>query len=383
MASLAAVATEQKDSLKESLTTYFSELGAYKVLTADQEVAAFQKVEAAETALICQMLSNKWFARGALKDLVSSVEDPGLEAAAQDALGAGQGAVVRAVRFTEPGREWYSRTYRAATDPAVMLKVGMGSAGFAKWKSTLEKLYAEQHSAKSFCVASNLRLVLTISKKYMKGSFLTPGDVIQEGNIGLMKAVERYDVSRGYRFSTYASWWIRANIKRAILDKDHVIRMPVHLADRIQQVARAEGKFILQHGRTPTLSELAKASNVSMEKVAAVLDARAHPRSVVPFDVPVGQDDLSFQDVTPDPDSVPADEQLHGVRRDAAIRRMLRCLTLQEQQIVRWRFGLDAEEKTLQEIGDIMGLSRERIRQIENRALSKMELQREAKDFRP
>ena len=390
MTSRAEAEVREKPTQSDPLVKYFSELGGIPLLTHDQEVVAFKKVEDSEVALLRQLLSNKWFAKDALQDLVRTAgeagEEDGLKEAVRTFDGGGFVAVVRMVRLTEPGRTWFARTYSKAMDPDSMRKAGIGGESFKAWKSKLARLHTDQQAAKAFCIESNLRLVVAISKKYAKSTHsLNLNDLLQDGNIGLMKAVERFDVGRGYRFSTYASWWIRANVKRAIQDKEHTVRVPANLYDCFSQIAKAEAAFMLRNGRPPTLVEVSRETGLSVDKVSVALESRT--RGIVSFDAPVndyGDHDTTLQDVMPDPDILPADEQIHVVRRDAAVWGLLKHLTQQESQILRWRFGMDdSEERTLKEIGDIMGLSRERIRQIEARALFKLKGQSEACAFHP
>ena len=258
-------------------------------------------------------------------------------------------------------------------DPVRMYLKEIGQIKLLTTEEELEladKIAKGDEQAKATLAEANLRLVVSIAKRYVGRGMLFL-DLIQEGNIGLMKAVEKFDVTKGYKFSTYATWWIRLAITRAIADQARTIRVPVHMVETINKLARVERQLTLELNREPTEEELSKKMGTSVEKIRDIYKISQEP---VSLEIPIGEeDDSHLGDFIPDETNMsPEDYAVNELLKDE-ISEVLLTLTEREEKVIRLRFGLeDGRPRTLEEVGQLFGVTRERIRQIEAKALRKL-----------
>ena len=256
------------------------------------------------------------------------------------------------------------------------VKMYLKEIGKVPLLSTNEENELAQHilegdvEAKRRLTEANLRLVVSIAKKYV-GRGMPFLDLIQEGNLGLIKAVEKFDPSKGYKFSTYATWWIKQAITRAISDKSRIIRLPVHMAETINRLIRESRRMLQELGRDPTTEELAKELNMSHEKVREIMKIAQEP---VSLETPIGSEDEShLEDFIPDEEApAPAEAASYMLLRDQ-LNDVIDSLSDREARVLKLRFGLeDGRARTLEEVGQEFDVTRERIRQIEAKALRKL-----------
>ena len=237
-------------------------------------------------------------------------------------------------------------------------------------KELAERMAEGDDTAKTELVEANLRLVVSIAKRYVgKGMFFL--DLIQEGNLGLMKAVDKFDYTKGYKFSTYATWWIRQAITRAIADQARTIRIPVHMVETIHKVSRYQRQMLQELGREPTPAEIGEKMGMSAERVREIMKVALDP---VSLETPIGEEeDSHLGDFIPDEDTPsPSESASTNILREV-IERELNTLTPREAHVIKLRFGLyDGRTRTLEEVGKEFDITRERIRQIEAKALRKL-----------
>ncbi len=265
-------------------------------------------------------------------------------------------------------------------DLAKRIEAGSAASGESadgRWKGLsledqrrLRRSFADGERARQELTSANLRLVVSIAKRYV-GRGVPILDLIQEGNLGLMRAVQKFDHTKGFKFSTYATWWIRQAITRAIADQSRTIRVPVHMVESINKVVRAQRALAQKLEREPSLTELAVEVDLDEERVAEIL--RIASQDPLSLDSPVGdEDDTSMADFIPDKGAAPLDLAARKLL-EQTVRDVLDDLSDRESEVVRLRFGLvDGRPRTLEEVGKEFGVTRERIRQIESKTLAKL-----------
>ncbi|MBI2892405.1 MAG: sigma-70 family RNA polymerase sigma factor [Deltaproteobacteria bacterium] len=385
----APVAQVREDSVPtDALGRYFREMAAHQVLTPEAEVEAAREIESLEIDLWCELLSHP-----PATELVMLAAEAAMENSLPEftvlrrllkayrrnhsRFARGQSARFKAtVRSAAEKLRTLDidRAFIARAEEAVSRALEAGVLAPGRSARTMQRVARARRllmDAKNRFVAANLRLVVSMARRYDRGR-MPLIDIIQEGNIGLMKAVERFDYRRGYRFSTYASWWIRHAISRGLADKGRAVRIPVHMLDTVNRVARARAKISARLGREPTPEEIEAESGVAMAKLEKIRPSwTEQPFSL---DRPVNDEDgRRFIDFLQEEDARTPDEELQTEAWERELPRLLGKLTPMEASIIRWRFGLDdQDELTLREIGDKYDLSRERIRQLQEQALAKM-----------
>jgi RNA polymerase primary sigma factor len=317
-----------------------------------------------------------------LEELLHLLADAGIEVLEEDAQ-AREGAASTANDDEREMHEHTAVTGSAIADPVRLYFQELGRVPLltgVEEVSLARRIERGDEAARRKLIESNLRLVVSIAKRHA-GRGLPLLDLIQEGNLGLMRAVEKFDYRRGYKFSTYATWWIRQAVTRALADQSRTIRVPVHMAEKIQVYARVQRALVQEVGREPTLEEVAAAMDVTAERAREIQRISREPASLQQH---VGDDGASqLGDFLEDTESAAPLEEVTGLAQREQVLTVLGALSLRESRVLRLRFGLDdGRPRTLDEVGRVFGVTRERIRQIEAKTLTKLKALREAQCLR-
>jgi len=360
------------------LSPYMKDLSKVPLFSADEEVEAFTRYERAEDLLVKRLASFPTMSVPVMERIAESMDGGSDEVRAavdlvrRGSIGCGSSAFAEAVRAAGMSGE-----ARSALSDGLLAQEDSfepQERGFLRWVRSVREAEGRVAMAKDAIVEANLRLVVSFARRYRKsGSSMSFSDLVQEGNIGLMRAAEKFDHRRGVRFSTYASWWIRQSMRRALSDTDRMIRIPVHLSDRMFRLMKAERSHFAKTGTDLGTDDAAEKLGTSRGKVDKMRAAFA--TSFVSIDRPAGDDPDSppVAGILEDPGSEFPSDLVEADQLAESVRKALASLTSREAAILGWRFGLDGSgDLTLQQIADKYGLSRERIRQLENTALKKL-----------
>jgi len=339
---------EDEHDAEETTTTYLREMGRFDLLTPEEEAKYSKTIRQGFEAIIAAIREDGSGIReiDLLRERIELWEkrDPTLKPKKQQ------------LNFMR-----YNVTSAAKKYPHIR--------DLFELQAKMEAYSRSIEVAKDTMIRANLRLVVSIAKRYMHQG-LTLADLIQEGNLGLMRAVFRFDYTKGNKFSTYASWWIRQAITRAILDKTRTIRLPVHFLELRSQFFKAFYALYKELGREPTPLEISKATNLPMDKILSILEASREPISL---ETPVGDDDSTLGDFLENQESQSPYEAVQTRELAGRVKEILSTLSEREEKIIRLRFGIgEKAEYTLEEIGKRFNVSRERIRQIEKKALNRL-----------
>jgi RNA polymerase primary sigma factor len=381
--------------IKDALAAYFHDMAAHEVLGADDEIRLAREIEELDVEVWAALLSyaptTDYVVRLVEKCLDNSLADfKALRAAAASArksrsksaqrtLEGAAFAVAPQVRALDQDHRFcdivMAELHRVAESAKPgKLPFSAKAPAYRRYLGDVERLTRKAQRSRQAFITANLRLVVSVARRFYQGG-MGLADLIQEGNLGLMKAVNRFDYRRGFRFSTYATWWIRHTVGRAVANKGSAVRVPVHLSDMVSRVQRIRRELATQLQRDPTLNEVAEAANIKPSRIEEM--ERQIPKHPVYLDQELGDDSSKSRlDVFRDPQTEErtALDTLCEQSRAELVVDLIASLRPVEADIIRQRFGLGDEERelTLQEIADQYGLSRERIRQIQQEALAKL-----------
>jgi RNA polymerase primary sigma factor len=337
-----------KAPTNDPVRMYLKEIGKVPLLTAAQEVDLAMRIEGGEfsTALMISLDGNGKVDQKQFRRIVESVVR----------IREHQLDPEKRLRHEGIGREKVSRTYRPKTR--------------AETLDFLKRVERDGQLAKKKLIEANLRLVVSIAKRYVGRGMLFL-DLIQEGNLGLIRAVEKFDYSKGYKFSTYATWWIRQAFTRAIADQARTIRIPVHLVETINKLVRVQRQRLQDLGREPLPEEIGRQMGVAADKVREILKVSQEP---VSLETPIGEEeDSHLWDFIEDSEAIVPIDAASFILLQEQLESVLHTLSEREKKVIQLRFGLlDGHPRTLEEVGREFGVTRERIRQIESKTLSKL-----------
>lgn len=380
----------------DHLSTYFRDLSEHGLLTPEEEQDLARAIEETEVAtweralsyapateymlsIIEKRLENSLSEFKPLRKVAKSAKKSRSKASKEKVRSAAHKVAVE-LRALDQDRDHIhalideiKRLCERGVKPRSTHNFATNTKGFAKYVEDVLRLQRTSARLRDDFVRANLRLVVTMARRYDRG-VMPLADLIQEGNLGLMHAISRFDYRRGLRFSTYACWWIRHAIGRALADKSRAVRVPVHMIEAQQQLNKVKAQLLKELGRPPTKEEIAQAANLPVSKLNQM--QRYLLGSPVSFDAPVhAEDGRTLGEVLEDPNSADwsPEQELTNQALSGRVRELMASLSPIEADVLRKRFGLeDDEERTFREIGDHYSLSRERIRQIQNAALGKL-----------
>ena len=335
-----------KAPTNDPVRMYLKEIGKVPLLTAAQEVDLARRIEAGEFATVLRELTEE----------EDRVDQKRLRQVTESVVAIREHQVEKFGKVEGIGRDRISKTYKPKTREAL--------------DDFLRRVERDGQLAKRKLIEANLRLVVSIAKRYVGRGMLFL-DLIQEGNLGLIRAVEKFDYSKGYKFSTYATWWIRQAITRAIADQARTIRIPVHMVETINKLVRIQRQLLQDLGREPLPEEIGRQMGIPADKVREILKVSQEP---VSLETPIGEEeDSHLGDFIEDSDAVVPVDAASFILLQEQLESVLHTLSEREKKVIQLRFGLlDGHPRTLEEVGREFGVTRERIRQIESKTLSKL-----------